>query len=208
MFEAIAGRNARTHPHGAKAARRGDYEYRRGGTANLFIVFAPRLRAGGIRKSPISEQPSTTPMLKKSPDKHFPKAEKIVLVRDSLNTHKPASLYEAFRQRKHDVWSNASNGITPSTEAGSTLAESELGSVLSESNASTAASPIRRPDLRNRRLGQTPKQTQRHCQLAVHHRRCPRQAQASISYFLVMTGHRSRLTLTSRHLGKNNVSSP
>ena len=27
---------------------------------------------------------------------HFPKAEKIVLVQDNLNTHVPASLYEAF----------------------------------------------------------------------------------------------------------------
>jgi hypothetical protein len=29
-------------------------------------------------------------------DTHFPKAKKIVLVQDNLNTHKPTSLYEAF----------------------------------------------------------------------------------------------------------------
>jgi hypothetical protein len=29
-------------------------------------------------------------------DMHFPDAVKIVLVQDNLNTHKPASLYEAF----------------------------------------------------------------------------------------------------------------
>jgi len=29
-------------------------------------------------------------------DIHFPNAEKIVLVQDNLNTHRPASLYEAF----------------------------------------------------------------------------------------------------------------
>jgi hypothetical protein len=29
-------------------------------------------------------------------DVHYPQAETIVLVMDSLNTHKPASLYEAF----------------------------------------------------------------------------------------------------------------
>ena len=29
-------------------------------------------------------------------DTHFPDAVKIVLVQDNLNTHKPASLYEAF----------------------------------------------------------------------------------------------------------------
>ena len=35
-------------------------------------------------------------ILKDLSDTHFPKASKIVLVQDNLNTHKPASLYEAF----------------------------------------------------------------------------------------------------------------
>ena len=38
-------------------------------------------------------------------DVHFPDAAKIVLVQDNLNTHKPASLYEAFpaaEARRHD----------------------------------------------------------------------------------------------------------
>jgi len=35
-------------------------------------------------------------ILKDISDNRFPEAEKIVLVQDNLNTHKPASLYEAF----------------------------------------------------------------------------------------------------------------
>jgi DDE superfamily endonuclease len=35
-------------------------------------------------------------VLKDLSDTYFPKAKKIVLVQDNLNTHKPASLYEAF----------------------------------------------------------------------------------------------------------------
>ena len=35
-------------------------------------------------------------VLKDLSDTHFPKATKIVLVQDNLDTHKPASLYEAF----------------------------------------------------------------------------------------------------------------
>ena len=35
-------------------------------------------------------------ILKDLSDTHFPRAKKIVLVQDNLNTHKPASLYEAF----------------------------------------------------------------------------------------------------------------
>ena len=35
-------------------------------------------------------------VLKELSDTHFPRASKIVLVQDNLNTHKPAPLYEAF----------------------------------------------------------------------------------------------------------------
>ena len=35
-------------------------------------------------------------MLRDLSDVHFPDAAKIVLAQDNLNTHKPASLYEAF----------------------------------------------------------------------------------------------------------------
>jgi hypothetical protein len=35
-------------------------------------------------------------ILKDLSDKHFPNVSQIVLVQDNLNTHKPASLYEAF----------------------------------------------------------------------------------------------------------------
>jgi uncharacterized small protein (DUF1192 family) len=35
-------------------------------------------------------------VLKELSDTHYPDASKIVLVQDNLNTHKPASLYEAF----------------------------------------------------------------------------------------------------------------
>jgi DDE superfamily endonuclease len=35
-------------------------------------------------------------VLKELSDTHYPNASKIVLVQDNLNTHKPASLYEAF----------------------------------------------------------------------------------------------------------------
>jgi hypothetical protein len=35
-------------------------------------------------------------VLKELSDTHFPEANTIVLVQDNLNTHRPASLYEAF----------------------------------------------------------------------------------------------------------------
>ncbi len=75
---------------------REDYEYVRGGTANLFIVCEP-LR--GWRHLTVTERRTKVDWahcIKELADVHYPDAEKIVLVMDNLNTHTPASLYEAF----------------------------------------------------------------------------------------------------------------
>jgi hypothetical protein len=75
---------------------RHDYEYQRNGTANLFMIFAP---LEGWRHVKVTERHTAVDyaqILKELSDTHFPEANKIVLVQDNLNTHKPASLYEAF----------------------------------------------------------------------------------------------------------------
>lgn len=73
-----------------------DYEYRRHGTANLFMLFAP---LEGWRHVRVTERRAAVDyarILKELADVHFPDAERIVLVQDNLNIHAPASLYEAF----------------------------------------------------------------------------------------------------------------
>jgi DDE superfamily endonuclease len=75
---------------------RHDYEYERNGTANLFMMFAP---LEGWRHVKVTERRTAIDYahaLKDLAESHFPDVEKIVLVTDNLNTHKPASLYEAF----------------------------------------------------------------------------------------------------------------
>jgi hypothetical protein len=75
---------------------RHDYEYERNGTANLFMLFAP---LEGWRHVEVTDRHAAVDyahVLKDVSDTHFVKAKKIVLVQDNLNTHKPASLYEAF----------------------------------------------------------------------------------------------------------------
>ena len=75
---------------------RNDYEYKRNGTANLFMLFAP---LEGWRHVAVTERRTAidyAKILRDLADIHFPKAETIVLVQDNLNTHTPASLYEAF----------------------------------------------------------------------------------------------------------------
>ena len=75
---------------------RHDYEYKRDGTANLFMLFAP---LEGWRHVAVTERRTAidyAKILRDLSDIHFPNAAKIVLVQDNLNTHTPASLYEAF----------------------------------------------------------------------------------------------------------------
>ena len=85
-------------PMPAKPGRpaRHDYEYERNGTANLFMLFAP---LEGWRHVKVTDRHTAVDyahLLKEVSDTWFPNVPKIALVQDNLNTHKPASLYEAF----------------------------------------------------------------------------------------------------------------
>jgi hypothetical protein len=73
-----------------------DHEYVRNGTANLFMVFEPLL---GWRAVSVTERRTAqdfAEVLRWLVEDVHTDAEKVVLVCDNLNTHKPASLYEAF----------------------------------------------------------------------------------------------------------------
>jgi hypothetical protein len=73
-----------------------DYEYRRKGTANLFMAVEP---LAGWRKVTVTERRTRldfAAQMKELVDIHYPDAHGIRVVLDNLNTHTPASLYEAF----------------------------------------------------------------------------------------------------------------
>ena len=73
-----------------------DYEYERNGTANLFMRFEP---LAGPRRVKVTDQRTNVDFahaIRDMLDEEYPEAEVIVLVMDNLNTHKTASLYEAF----------------------------------------------------------------------------------------------------------------
>jgi hypothetical protein len=73
-----------------------DYEYERQGVSNLFMVFAYRK---GVRHVFVPNRRTKidwAKCIRDIVDIYFPDATKITLVMDNLNTHKPASLYEAF----------------------------------------------------------------------------------------------------------------
>ena len=73
-----------------------DTEYKRNGTANIFIAFEPLI---GQRYTQVTAQRTQVDwayFIRALVDQHYPHVEKIRLVMDNLNTHTKASLYEAF----------------------------------------------------------------------------------------------------------------
>ncbi|MGB8150144.1 MAG: IS630 family transposase [Candidatus Cybelea sp.] len=122
-------------PIPAKPGRkaRHDYEYERNGVANLFMLFAP---LEGWRHVKVTDRHTAIDYahtLRDLSDVHFSDAVKIVLVQDNLNTHKPASLYEAFpapaarRLVERFEWH-----YTPKHGSWLDMAESELGVLASQ----------------------------------------------------------------------------
>ena len=120
-------------PMGPGRPARLDYEYRRNGTANLFMLFAPLEGWRHVKVTARRTAVDYAHLLKEAADTHFPKAEKIILVQDNLNTHTPASLYEAFpaaearRLVERFEWH-----YTPKHGSWLNLAESELGVLSSQ----------------------------------------------------------------------------
>ena len=112
-------------------------------------------------------------VLKELSDTYFPDASKIILVQDNLNTHKPASLYEAFpaaearRLVERFEWH-----YTPKHGSWLDMAESEL-SVLSSQCLDRRIADKQTLIRRSRRLAEPPQQESRQGGLAVHQRRCP-----------------------------------
>jgi DDE superfamily endonuclease len=83
-------------PPGPGQVERFDSEYVRNGTVNLFMISEPLL---GWRAVQVTERRTAVDfaeVLRWLAEELHPDAEKIVLVMDNLNTHKLASLYEAF----------------------------------------------------------------------------------------------------------------
>ena len=73
-----------------------DAEYERAGVRNLFLAVAP---LEGWRHVQVTEQRTRTDwaaFMRELADTVYPTAERIVVVLDNLNTHGPASFYEAY----------------------------------------------------------------------------------------------------------------
>jgi hypothetical protein len=105
-----------------------DYEYVRNGVANIFMICEP---LAGQRRVEVTDRRTKKDYalcLRKIADDIYPDAEVIVLVQDNLNTHSPASLYEAFEPAEaRRLMNRFEVHYTPKHGSWLDMAEIELG---------------------------------------------------------------------------------
>ena len=80
--------------------KRVDPEYRRNGTASVFMMSVPLEGKRHVRVRERRKREDFAAIVQELCDGLYPKAEKIVLVMDQLNTHNIASLYQAFKPKE------------------------------------------------------------------------------------------------------------
>ena len=95
-FKQLIGETREPLPPRPGAVERYDHVYVRNGTASLFLACEP---LQGWRHSEVTQHRRRTDwagFIRALLEGRYQEAEKLVLVMDQLNTHSPASLYEAF----------------------------------------------------------------------------------------------------------------
>ena len=115
-------------PPQPRAAMAYDYEYQRNGVSNRFMLFAP---LEGWQRVEVTERRTRTDwarVVRKLVDEDYPDKERIVLVMDNLNTHHPASLYQAFEPAEaRRIAERLEIHYTPKHGSWLNMAEIELG---------------------------------------------------------------------------------
>ena len=105
-----------------------DYEYVRNGVANIFMISQPLAGQREVEVTDRRTKKDYALCLRKIADEMYPKAETIVLVQDNLNTHSPASLYEAFEPAEaRRLMNRFEVHYTPKHGSWLDMAEIELG---------------------------------------------------------------------------------
>jgi hypothetical protein len=75
---------------------REDYAYERRGTCNLFLCYCPDEGRRQVEVTARRTGEDFARFIKALVDEYYPQADKLRLITDNLNTHKPAVFYQAF----------------------------------------------------------------------------------------------------------------
>jgi transposase len=109
--------------------KREDYHYKRNGTAAVLAAIEPLT---GKRIMDVREQKTKKDYAEfmKELVRHYPKAKKIILIQDNLNTHNPSSFYENMPAREAFALSQRFEMIyTPKKASWLNMAEIEFSAL-------------------------------------------------------------------------------
>ena len=113
--------------------RRYDYEYRRMGTANVFVMVDAHR---GWRRTKVTRRrakPDFAKCMRELVDKHYPHAARIRVVLDNLSTHSPRALLETFGlEEAGRVLKRIEFHYTPKHASWLNMAEIEIGVMKSQ----------------------------------------------------------------------------
>lgn len=84
-------------PASAGKLERIDYEYRRNGTANLFVFLDAHKPWRHVKVTDHRESADFAECMRDLVDVHYPQAQRIRVVLDNLSTHTEAAIYRTFR---------------------------------------------------------------------------------------------------------------
>jgi hypothetical protein len=119
-------RPAQASRPGRRAKR--DYEYERKGTCNQFMMCEPLRGWRHVRVTARRTRVDYADCVKELVDVHYPKAEKVLLVQDNLNTHSGGSLYVRFAPREaRRLLDRIEPHYTPKHGSWLNMAETEIG---------------------------------------------------------------------------------
>ena len=114
-------------PIGADRPLRIDYEYERNGTASIFMFVDPHRGWRHVSARPRRTKLDWALEIRELLQSYYPNASRIRLVMDNLNTHKIASLYEAFTpEQARALARRLELHFTPKHASWLNMAESEL----------------------------------------------------------------------------------
>lgn len=108
--------------------QRYDCEYRRNGTANLFVIIQAHQSWRKVTLTKRRTAKDFAEQMRNLVDHDFPHADKIRVVMDNLSTHSPGALYETFpAPEAHRLFSRLEFHFTPKHASWLNMAEIEIG---------------------------------------------------------------------------------
>lgn len=105
---------------------RQDFEYERCGVSTIFMISEPLTGKRYVKVTERRTKVDWAMLVKEIEGKYYKDAEKIILVMDNLNTHKPSALYERFTLREAKrIWDRFEFIYTPKHGSWLSMAEIE-----------------------------------------------------------------------------------